>query len=463
MYELNQEYLDELELLAGEIQESEDLAKYLDSEEEEDYNRVKELFEPRIAMIYSRVANDNPLQLIPLELVLLDQAFEGLFLPKILGYAVLRGEVNDQYLYIRPQEHFKEVLLAICESANFEILKQRIGQSIQVGFALSSDIWVTHLINSIQNKRIRYYLQSQKLDRYRVLQERKNGYLRYKNQFRNDNFQTAFFPKELAEFPILFSALKSFLIYRATIKASNASLKEPIMEFLTNEQLQGTREHLQVLMLFTMWYRESQQEQGTLAEIFARLRSSMPNFSELFLSFLHELHTHPDLLLGPEQDLFMSQLTDQSVDDELSKYYGLVDEIHGTGYNQPEVQEAVKAFYNQHEGLSVINECVRLTIRHYFDQFILHLEEQAYQDFFEISKLFPVYMGIFVNQQFNQDLKELSLGYVKKLLAHFTDKRGKDYQDIKRFVSTVFVDLDFIKEKEVVEMFKTRRKKKAAH
>lgn len=462
MYELNQSYLDELELLAGEIQESEDLEKYLDSEEEADYARVKEIFEPRIAMVYNRVANEHPLQLIPLELILLDPAFEGLFLPKILGYAILRGEINDTYRYVRPQEHFQEVLLAICNSSNFEILKQRIGQSIQVGFALSSDIWVTHLINNIQNKRIRYYLQGQKLDKFRALEERKSLYLRYKGQFRNENFQTAHFPETAADLPVLFNSLKQFLIYRASLKVSNASLIEPIMGFLRNKEFLGTREHLQVLMLFVMWYPGSREVQSEVAGIFGKIRSSYPGFTGDFLDFLLELHKHPELALGPEQDLNMSQLVDQSVDDDLSQFYLVIDEIHGTGYNQPETLEVIKAFYNQHEGLSVINECVRITVRHYFDQFIQHLEEQAYPDFFEICKLMPAYMGIFANQHFNQSLKEHSLAYVNRLMMFFTDKRGRDYQDIKRFVSTVFVELDFITEKEVVEMFKTRRKKKGA-
>lgn len=462
MYELNQSYLDELELLAGEIQESEDLEKYLDSEEEADYARVKEIFEPRIAMVYNRVATEHPLQLIPLELILLDPAFEGLFLPKILGYSILRGEVNESFRYARPQEHFQEILMAICNSANFEILKQRIGQSIQVGFALSSDIWVTHLINNIQNKRIRYYLQSQKLDKYHSLEERKSVYLRYKGQFRNDNFQTAYFPETAADLPVLFNSLKQFLVYRATLSVGNASLIEPVMAFLRNREFVGTREHLQILMLFVMWYPGSREVQAEVADIFDEVRSTYPGFTGEFLDFLLELHKHPELFLGPEQDLNMSQLVDQSIDDELSRFYAVIDEIHGTGYNQPETLEVIKGFYNQHEGLSTINECVRVTVRHYFDQFIQHLEEQAYPDFFEICKLMPAYMGIFANQHFNQNLKEHSLAYIHRLMAHFTDKRGKDYQDIKRFVSTVFVELDFITEKEVVEMFKTRRKKKGA-
>ena len=137
-----------------------------------------------------------------------------------------------------------------------------------------------------------------------------------------------------------------------------------------------------------------------------------------------------------------------------------MDVVHGKTYISEEAQEAVKVFYNQNEGLSVVNECVRQTIFSYFKRLISNLEETAYTDFFESTKNFPSYMNIFSNQQFNQDLKVLSMAYVKRLLKRFTDKRGKDYQDIKKFVSTTFLDLGFLKEKEIVELFKTRRKRK---
>jgi hypothetical protein len=462
MYELDPQYLEQLEELAGEIQDSDDLAKYLESEEEEDYNRLKETFEPTIALLYNQVAGENPLQIISLELVLLDPAFEGLFLPKILGYSVLRGEVGDTSKYVRPQEHFKEILLAICNSTNFEILKQRIGQSIQIGFALSSDIWITNFINSIQNKRIRYYLQSQVLEKYRRDAERREGYLRYKKQFRNDNFQTAEFPVTVDELPVYFTTLKHFLLYRAEINADNSSLYAPLTDFITNENFHGTREHLQVMMLSAMFFQKPEEDQQVLAHVFHAVRTGMPGFIGAFLDFLLELHQLSGTLVpGAEQDLRMSALIDKSYPDELSRYYQLTDTIHNVGYTQLETQDAVKIFYNDHQGLSTINECLRLTIRHYFEQFIRNLGEGDYPEFFELAKLFPIYMGIFVNQQFNQDLKELSLQYMRQLLAHYTDKRGKDYQDIKRFVSSAFQDFGFLKEKEVVEIFKTRRKKSA--
>jgi len=173
MYELNAEYLTQLEELAVGIQDSPALAAYLNSEEEVDYNELKSNFEPYIAEIYQVVAQNSPLQLIALEQVLMDPVFEGLFLHKLIGYVVLRGNVNNDFKYIRPQEHFKDLILAISSSPNFELLRKRIGMSVQVGFALCSDIWITNVLESIENKRVKQFFQNQKNEKFIHLAERK--------------------------------------------------------------------------------------------------------------------------------------------------------------------------------------------------------------------------------------------------------------------------------------------------
>ena len=71
-------------------------------------------------------------------------------------------------------------------------------------------------------------------------------------------------------------------------------------------------------------------------------------------------------------------------------------------------------------------------------------------------------MNIFYNQRFNQAVKDMSLRYIKKLLKTYTDKRGRDYQDIKKFVTATFLDMNFMNEKEIAELFKTRRVKKVS-
>ena len=175
-----------------------------------------------------------------------------------------------------------------------------------------------------------------------------------------------------------------------------------------------------------------------------------------------ELLKDKDFDLSPQADQRISELIDRKVKDQLSDYYDLMDVVHTQGYVNEPVHEAIKEFYSRYEGLSVVNECVRQSIFKYISRFVSHLHTRDYPELFEISKLLPVYIGIFSNQQFNQDVKDLCMDYIGQLLKHYTDKRGKDYQDIKKFVSTVFVDLKFLMEKEVVEMFKTRRKRKPA-
>ncbi len=461
MYELDPAYLDRLETLAGEIQASDELQVYLEEEEEEQYQALRDAFEPHVAEVYEEVAAKDPLQLLHLERILLDPAFEGLFIPKILGYSVLRGDIDEQYRYTRPQEHFQEVLLAVCQSSNFDILKKRIGQTIQIGFALSSDIWISNLINEFENKRVRYYLQSQKLEKYRDLDERKKGYDRYSLQFRNDNFMTAQFPESSADLASLARPLMNFLIYRIRHDYDNSSILQPLQEFVDNEEFHGTREHLQIMGLYALYFDLDEARRKKLAKTFNAVRKQVDHFDERFLNFLLHIHHKEKLRVTPAADLHMYEVVDSSVKDELGGYFKLMHTIHTEGYDNLDTQEAVKTFYTRHEGLSTVNEAVRQTIYQYFERAVDALDVENYTRFFELTKLYPVYMDIFANQQFNQDLKELSMAYVRRLLKHYTDKRGKDYQDIKKFVSTTFQDFNFLREKEVVELFKTRRKKRS--
>ncbi|MBK9012725.1 MAG: hypothetical protein IPM82_00795 [Saprospiraceae bacterium] len=460
MLPLDKNYVEELEAIANEIQESDELAYYLQEEEETYFEQMKDRFEPKIEQLYNRVAAENPLQLVSLDKMLMSEQFEGLFLPRILGYAVLRGEVSQQFKYTRPQDHFKDVLMAICNSPNFEILKKRIGQSIQVGFALSSDIWITNLITPIENKRIRYFLQSQKLDKYYTPEGRQQGLQIYKKQFVNFNYMTADFPKTLGELKVLWSSLKEFLIYREEKGQNNKSLMPFLKALIGNEEFQGHDEHLQILGIYANFFDLEGEDLKHLTKHFNATRKKHPAFSSHWLAFVLEMHESKRVDLNAQADARISAILDKSVKDELTEYYELMDTIHGIGYMQEEAMDAVKSFYIRHEGTSLINECVRMVIYHYLARLINNLEAGDYHELLELSKIYTVYINIFANQQFNQDVKELSMRYIKRTLRSYTDKRGKDYQDIKKFVATTFVDLNFIKEKEVVEMFKTRRKKK---
>ena len=460
MKPLNAEYKSALELIAKQIQESEEYNKYLEEEEEEDYQQLREMFEPKIADIHKEVATAHPLQLVTFERELLDDKYEGLFLPKILGYAVLRGEVSDQYKFVRPQQHFKDILIAICMSSNFDAIKKRIGQTIQTGFALSSDIWITNLINLVSNKRIRYFLQNQKLPKFRNLKDRKIGYIRYSNQFKNENFHSAKFPKNLSELKVEFSSLKLFIEKRIQQGGNNSTIIEEIKRFLDTPDFQSTDEMIDMLGLYANFFDLEKGNLAHLNTVFNKVREMhAPEFDSKWMDFLLKTHSG-DLDIDATADNRISTLVNTSIQDDLVEFYSVTDIVHSQGYNSDQAVEAVRVAYGKHEGVSKFNECLRQTIFAYIKREMSPLGVENYPSYFEISKIFPTYIELFGNQQFNQDIKDLCMKYVKSLLKKYTDKRGKDYQDIKKFVSTNFLDLGFLKQKEIIELFKTRRKKK---
>ena len=459
MEALDKKYTIELESIKGAIQSSNLLATFQESEEDEDYAAMRTEFEPTIENLYHRVASENPLQLISFEKKLCDPGFEGLYLSRVLGYTVLRGEVDDHCRYKRPQDHFKEVLLTICNSSNFEYIRNRIGQTVQIGFGLSSDIWITHLIEQVPNKRVATFLSAQILPKYRDADERKLAYARYRRQFSEAEFFSAEFPRTRGELKVLFSSLKRFLLHRAQRPESNTSLLPNIIDLLDNKELQFSKEYLQILVIFALFYDHG-DKQAWLVELFNRARREYPGFEEQYFDFLESLlNSQVDVDQAADEKLI--SILDTSVEDELSKYYRLIEIIHSHGYVHDDTIDAVRTFYDQHEGLSTVNECLRKTILSHFQRLMKNLPEESYTEYFELNKTFALYMQLFNNQQFNLEVKRLSMQYIQKLLKRFTDKRGKDYQDIKKFVAHTFVELNFMSEKEIVELFKTRRRKKA--
>lgn len=460
MEALNKDYAEQLEAIAKEIQGSQELANFLDTEEEEDFQILRDHFEPKISAVYQNVAEHHPLQLLALEKMLLDESYEGLFMPRILGFAVLRGELSANYKYLLPPDHFEEILKAMANSSNFDYLKMRTGQTIQIGFALSSDIWVTNFINSFTNRRIRYFFQSQKLDKYRDMRYRAASLSRYRRQFKKDNFASAVFPSNKSELKTLFPALKSFIKTRIKAGLNNENVKPQIVAFIDNDSFKGGEEYIYMMGLYTMFFNRDEANEAHLKSIFNEMRKG-EGFTDQWFELVRELYDTA-LPLGMEADMRVKTLLDESITDDLNAYYDLMETLHTKGYVHEDTIEETKEYYQKREGLSLENENVRQAIFAYFNRILSNIDETEYSELFELGKIFPVYMNIFGNQLFNQRLKEVCMAYVRKLLKKYSsDKRGKDYQDIKRFVSTNFTDFGWLKEKEVTELFKTRRKKKA--
>lgn len=456
MIALDKSYKEELKEIIQQVQTSDHLKQYLDEEAEEFYNALKDEFEPALEALHLKVAESDPLQLIALEQAMLDTSLEGLFLPRLLGYSVLRGAVNDQYKYLRPQEHFKDVLMAICNSFNFEILSQRIGQTVEVGFALSSDIWITNLLSELSNKQVIAFLESQKDLKYRDVRSRHTAYVKYTNQFKTFNFLTANMPESPAEVTIESLSIINFILYRASLGSkAEKSLYAYFKSFIENKKLASSDDHLTILLLMACYFDFSEKEQKELAN---RLNEYADNSELKYFEVLSKIQEDKYGLKDAEYDR-LNSIVDHTKLKDFKQLLSMASEINKIGYINTEAIELCKVYYYNHQGLSIQNECLRGYIFQKINLYMSHLAPTDYPDYFEINKTFTAYMNSFDNEKFNQEIKNVSLKFVRRCMREFIDKRSKDYQDIKKFVSSVFVDLKFLKDKEVKDLFKTKRKR----
>ena len=454
---LGAKYKNHLEQLIAAIQNSELLEQYIENETEDIYKQMIEAYEPHVSELYQVVAEKSPLELEALEKALLDPGLEGMFLPRILGYAVLRGGISEDYKYTKQQEHFKEILEAIIDSANFDYIKNRIGQTLQVGFALSSDIWLTNLLQDISNKKVKTFLTHQKNDKYRDLEHRIELYENYRKQLHGQNFSTVSFPESLVDFSMNKNALVQFLVFRANRRFNNESILPAIDSFVNNDKLQDDPAFLEVIMLIAMFYDVSDVTKKKISVLLDQFRKNDSSFVQNYFNNLLNLY-RGNIEITPEADKRMSEIINKNVADGVTEYYNLINAVHTKGYVHPDTIALVSQYYEAHKGLSLENECLRDCIYGYCESFLNNLDTDSYREYFEINKVFISYINTFNNQKFNQRIKDLSLNYIKRLLAVYIDRKGKDYQDIKKFVTATFLDLGFKTEKELKDMFTAKRK-----
>ncbi len=457
MSKLSKATEESLSKIADEIQASEELAVFLEEEEDEQYKALVEKYEPSIEAIYNEVAEHNPLELLALEERIIQPDFEGLFIPRLLAFSVLRGAITDQYKYIHPQDHFKKILQAMIHSSNFEQIAARTGQSISLGFGMSSGIWVTHFMNTLHNKRLYSYFNKLTSSTRSSLKERERAYQSLNTQFKDSIYHTAVFPKTKTELKTMYPRLKKFLLARISKKLDNSTIVHNMTDMLSNPEFHNQPEFLPLLSLFSN-FNSSDDRKEDIRQIFNIVRKEQSDFSDRYFDYLEKIY-NAELPITPKSDERLYHLIDPAIDDDLKDYYALVHNIYTKGYIHEEVIAQVKEFYFQHDGLSSINECLRQSLLTHFNKILSQLSVDDYSEYFELNKVFIIYMGIFANAEFNLQYRNMSLAYVKRLLKKYTNKRGKDYQDIKKFVSTTYVDLGLMSEKQIAEFFKTKRKK----
>ncbi|MEL7159524.1 MAG: hypothetical protein AAFN92_02100 [Bacteroidota bacterium] len=466
MYPLNDAYRQHLDAIAENVQASPNLASYLEEEEDNFYEALKAEFEPQIEAAHQQLIDYSPLEIEAFEKHLLDEKFEGLFLPRILGYSVLRGEVTEHFYYARQNDHFGDILRFIARNDNFDQLRNRIGQSVQCGFAMSSDIFVTGLLDEVKSKRVRQFLQAQRASDARTMEGRRRIERRYRRQFRGRNYHYAPFPVTTSELTTYNNALIDFLLFRVSGALNNDALLPTLHEMVTRPEFAGREEILRPMAIYGAYFTPSEEGKPEFMAALNRERKAKPaETANRILEFLLELKGNREVPFGPEQEQRLGTVIDRSVEDDLTAYFNLTDTIHADGYVNPSVHEAIAEEQPKHAGLSPFNENVRQSVFAYFAQLAegLGTDEADYQEWFKITGVqFPAYFKVFGNEEFKQQVRALAKKYTKKLTKVHTNKRGKDYRDIKKTTMTTWQDYGFMTEKQLKEFFKTPRKKKVA-
>ncbi len=331
---------------------------------------------------------------------------------------------------------------------------------MQVGFSLSSDIWISNLLDQIENKKVRAFLQSMRHDRFRDQNERKTLVERYRKQFAHYNFYTAEFPETVNELKVEFGALKSFLLNRIKFNSKHDSYSHEIHSIITKKQFSKEQEYLELLAIISHFINLNPTENEHLKKALNDCRKENPNFNQHYFQFLKKELKYSNSEMTPASDKKFSDLLDRSISDDLVRFYNIVDTIHSKGFIHEDVLDGVNAFYSQYEGMSINNECLRLSIINMFAKVVNNLTCPEYHSFFELNKTFGGYINIFSNSAFNQEVEGMCMNYVNKLLAFYKDKRSKEYQEIKKLVSSNFTELEFLSDRELVDLFKIKRKKK---
>jgi hypothetical protein len=288
--------------------------------------------------------------------------------------------------------------------------------------------------------------------------ERKAGFNSYSRQFAKFRYHTTVFPTNALENRALFYMMSTFLKSRAEVNEHNSSFVPQFVLYLNNEDYHFTREHTLLLGLLINYFDLDKKEHDKIKAILNKLRDAS-NFTDVYFNFLLE-RFNSRLKINSECDKRVANFVDfKKADDELTRYYTMALTLASKGFMHENSIDSVQKVYGQYEGMSIFNECVRQMVLGYFSRFISNIEVDAYNDYFEIDKYYRVYMGIFNNEQFAQNLKALSMSYLKKLQKHHEDKRSKEYQEIRKFFSHQFSEYGFMKDKDITEFFKTKRKK----
>ena len=450
---LDEQLVTSLDEIKDAIQNSEQLQNYLESEEQDDFDILRAAVEPAIHELYVQVSTELPTQLIAFEKYLLDEGFEGIYVGKILNYAVLRASLNDDYKFNVFQDHIQEIILTIANSVNFEVLKKYTKQGLQASFAFGTDVWVTNLLSEVTGKKVSEYLLSLKPQKKDYFAQRKSLSVSMKRQFNELSVYSFGAPKDLPTF-VQYSKDITFNLKTKLEKGENADIFAPIVtEILANPAFELDNAYVSLLTIAAL----SIQFEDDQVELIQKLSTKVLAKPSAVDLFYHSLVTvlENKKLLNPTAVANLNQV----FSGDTNEYAAIINTIHKIfeqGFEDEEILTVTVDHLKSFGDLDIQGEIIRDAVRYDFNNKVKALPSTKYVAFFDLFKIIEKYIVAFDNQKFTNDVKNITLYQVSEYIRLLTNRRSQEYQEVKNFLSSTLVNLGFLAEKEVKEMLKKK-------
>ena len=355
---LEEQYVAELNELKVAIQNSEELQALLDSEENDDFTKLRGAFEPQIHALYEKVSDVAPLQIFALEKALLDVDFEGVYLGKILNYTLLRASVNGDYKANLPNDTLEEAILAFAGSVNFDFLKKVSKQALQVAFAVASDVWITSLLQGIGNRKIVEYLQGLKPYKREFLKQRTSMYVSLRKQFSDTVLYTFAVPKDLPTFRQYVPEIVFNLEKRISLDASVASFSGVLSDLLSKPEFLKSANFGDLLLSAGLFVEFTEGEKEAFASNVKTLFSTPANVTTFIAALNDKLKTKK--YVGAAQVARLTELLTGSAENLDIVFQG-VNQVYQEGL-QSEISESIVELAKSFPDLSIEAKTIRTAV-----------------------------------------------------------------------------------------------------
>ncbi len=451
---LDSEFITKFEAIKSFMMGHETYQNYIDQIDQESFDAMKATLDPYLMALFNDVAGKAPLQLIALEDLIMDEELEGLFLPEILTFNVLRASVNDKSKFTRTPDRLERIIRFICISPGFDFIKNTIRLPLRLSLVMSSSIWGHKLAESIQARRSREYILQQLQEARRDEHASALQYKRLRDTYRHIAYQSAPVPVPGSTWKIQYIDFRKFIIDRINHSQDNAALKPSIYEMLNEEYFSGSEEIIELLILLAHFFELEDDDFEAVEELFARFRANHSSFNEVYFDILRSLLLKDELTFSTSNAAIISDLLESTKGgDDLTEFYHLMTACDESELLTEDFVAKVELFSSQHRELVPVTSCLKIILLQIIDHEISEILGSDYTTLPDRIYLYDRIAEAFLEASYRESVAEVIVGHLKVLMFYY-DKSEPEFKEIKKMVGGTPVDYGFITMKEIRSLYR---------